>query len=596
MKRVRDGEVSKTLPYILGIIIIFGAALIGTGVIKNDLLKGACLTCGGDSFTVNSITPVNSAGQPTLVSNDADIANTRFMLDVTVNGGGQTITGTVGLSDFKQATGLDVKLPLTISMNNVKETLSYTLNNQGTLWQYEMSMVERESYWVGASCKGVEGVDYWKCIPIEDSGSPGIGDPKVMYIYKRSGGQWALINPPSISWTGDLTMTVGGVPQTKPIGSSSSVGQGSIDGSVSFGSFGSARWYGSLITGAALPNNNAYVAYQTGTAPWRVSPISYKSEYDAYINSYGNTVDTLIANYEKCLDTKVWGDVCAADRTAIASSVTKAQQYYSTLTSQNAVISMQSGTAQSYKQTTSGSQITELMVGRYTNPKLQIFVSASSIGVNVPVGKPQIVKPIAPITFGSGDNSGLATFTVKNIGGGTGSFRFTLTDSSGEFYTDPVESVQISVPAGGESSVSLKVYHRTASEKTATVTIKAYEYNSPNDYDTASLDIKMTPPKKCTPGVVRIGDELKTVWKCNPDGMGETITLQCQTSTITKVGEEFKCATSTGGDTDETKGSTDDSKVLNAAYLNWYDTTPAKIMAGLIVILILLLVWRKQNE
>ncbi len=598
MRRVReDAELLKYLPYILGIIIIGGAVLIATGVVKIDLLKGACLTCGGDSFTVNSITPVNSAGQPTLISNDADIAGTRFMLDVTVNGGGQTITGTVVQSDFKQLTGLDVKLPLTITMNNVKETLSYTLNNQGTLWQYEMAIVNRESWWTGATCKGQAGVDYWKCIPFSDGGTAGLGYPWVLYIYKRPGGQWALINPPSISWTGDLTMSVGGIPQTKPIGSTSSAGQGSIEGSVSFGSLGSARWYGSLITGAALPNNAAYVAYQVGTTPWRVSSISYKSTYDTYINNYGNTVDNLVSKYNACVKSKITGDPCAADRTAITSSVTAGQQYYATLTSQNDVVSSLSGTAKSYEQTTSGTQITELAVGRYTNPKLQIFVAASSIGVNIPTGKPQIVKPIAPITFASGDNSGVVTFKVKNVGTGAGSFRFTLTDSAGEFYTDPVESVQISVPAGGESSVLMKVYHRTAAAKTATVTIKAYDYNVPNNYDTSPLDVSMTPPKACTPGVIRIGDELKTVIKCNSDGMGETIILQCQTSTVTKVGEEFKCATADGGSTNGTTGgSTDDSKVLNADKLNWYDTTPAKVLAGLIVVLIILLVWRKQNE
>ncbi len=598
MKRVHtDTDILRFLPYIFVLIIAIGVIGIATGVIKTDLLKGGCLTCGGDSFTVNSITPVNGAGQPTLISNDADIASTRFMLDVTLNGGGQQITGTVVQSDFKQLTGLDVKLPLTITMNNVKETLAFTLNNQGTLWRYESLVVDRKSWWEGANCNGVAGVDYWKCIPFSDGGTAGVGYPWVLYIYKRPGGQWALINPPSISWTGDLTMSVAGIPTTKPIGSTSAAGQGSVEGSVSFGTLGSARWYGSLITGAALPNNNAFVAYQKGTDNWKVSPISYKTTYDTYTSQYDNKVTNLVTAYQTCLKTKIWGDPCAADRTAITSSVVKGLEYYTALTNQNAIVSSQSGTAQSYQQTTSPTQISELAVGRYTNPKLQIFVAASSIGVNIPTGKPQIVKPISPITFASGDNSGAVSFKVRNIGTGAGSFRFTLTDSAGEFYSDPVESVQTNVPAGGEASVLMKVYHRTASTKTATVTIKAYDYNAPNNFDTASLDIVMTVPKKCTPGVTRIGDELKTVWVCNPDGQGETLTLECQTSTVIKVGDVLKCATTSGGGgSTETGGSTDDSKVINAEKLNWYDTTPAKILAGLIVVLAILLVWRKQNE
>ena len=589
MRRVReDAELLKYLPYILGIIIIGGAILIATGVVKTDLLKGACLTCGGEGFTINSI----SATQ--IISNNADLASANMIVSLAANGGGQSLVGTIDGRDLaskftSNPIMLALQYPLKVDMSAIDEKMIFNIENQGMLIQsYSLKEYPQPNWWTAADCNKNE-PGFQMCFYDNSF----ILFPRAFALIKTPVTNLGLISNPNIVWSGKITMTMSGIPYTKTIGSGVDGTSGSVEFNDITGNWiGRAQWTSSGVTGQATPNQNNYRAiYSYGR--WNIVDWATYDAYDKTLTlDRFLAIKTSISGNRYCTDT-----TCSNVRVAMQPNLDATKKLMDT----NVPLSYTSLTGRAMTYTASGTQTTGQIIAtgdRITVPTIILTLKATALGIYIPVGKPQIIKPIPAITFNSGDANAELRIGVKNIGEAKGTFVATLTDPSGTFTSLTSTAVgQISLNPAETGTIVLKIGHGTSGTADKTVTVTVYDINFANIKDTADVKITMTGPKKCAPGVTRIDDNLKIVWKCNPDGMGETRILDCQIGGVIKVGNEYKCSTSGEGGTNGTGGgSTDDSKVLNAEKLNWYDTTSAKVLVGLIVLLVILLVWRKQNE
>ncbi|MDD5453997.1 MAG: hypothetical protein PHW62_00655 [Candidatus Ratteibacteria bacterium] len=595
MKRVVNKSENIATPVIIAalLVLVIAALLVSTGIVDIRNLKLGAIT-GSSGFTVNSIT------SPAIISNDQDLANANFLISVTVNGGGQSIVGTIGESDFQRwLPNLDVKYPLEISMGGISETLKYPIRNDGTqITRYTFTKVYRKDFWNGAQCLG----SHASCIVVKDiAGYSGTGNDMVILVDEVPVGVYGSFGNPEYQWKGQMTVSINSIPITQTIGSAESAG--SLDFKNSAGEqIVHASWAGNLLTGQAWPNQNNFIPTYSYTTPkWKVADKKYLTPYlsnredvVAQLAVVQSKIDTCYKN----IDTN--DPYCAKPRDDLLSAINVYNANEDILESQDSVITDVSSTGggEIVKSITGGlndGTVIESTDRRIASPVLQLIVKADKLGVLIPVGKPEIVSIDVP-SFSSGDNKGVAIVTVKNTGSGTGTFSATFPATSTFSPISNVESAKLTLAPGATGTIAVYIGHgATAISKTETATMKVYDYNKPSNYATKTFTITMTVPKACTPGTTRT--DSKIVYTCNQDGYGETITLDCTGKALDYNSGKYSCTTTantTGKGTNS--GGVPSGELIEATRLNWYETNSAKVLAGLIILLGLLLIWRKQNE
>jgi len=596
MKKVNQTGINSTTGLIILVVIaVIGSILIGTGIVDISSLKLGEIT-GSSGFTVNSISST------TIISNDADLANANFLISITANGGGQSVVGTIGKTEFKKwLPSLDVQYPLQISMGGITETLKYNIRNDGTpIIRYAYTKVMRQDAWTGASCIG----SHAYCIVVKDIKDYfGLGNDMVIVIDEVPVGVYGSFGNPTYAWSGKMTVTINNIPITQTIGSAESAG--SLDFKNSAGEqIVHAAWTGNLLTGQAVPNQNNFIpTYSYATPKWKVADKQYLTPYIAKRTEVIAQLAVVQTKIDNCYKYPTTEDpYCAKPRDDLLSAINVFNSNEDILTSQDVVITDVSSTGggEIIKTINGGlndGTVVETTDRRIASPMLQLIVKADKLGVLIPVGKPEIVS-IVSNTFSSGDSNGVAIVTVKNIGSGTGTFAATFTDSTGIFTSiSNVESGKVTLAPGETGTIAVYIGHgAVAISKTNMATMKVYDYNKPSNYATKTFSISMTSPKACTPGTARVDG--KIVYTCNADGTGESITIDCTGKALDYNSGKYSCITSATETTgkDITGGGLQSSGTIEATKLNWYDTIPAKILAGLIIVLVLLLVWRKQNE
>jgi len=561
----------------VGIIIVIVSLLVISGIVDISNLNLGCITCAG-GFTVNSISATK------VISNDADLETANFIITVTANGGGQSLSGTIQPSTIKSLTGYDVNVPITIDMSGVSEQLEYAIKNEGSLYVYGTAYSPETSTPFTGGC--LTGFEY--CYSMVKSSWFGF----VPYLTVRSlnvkkvpSGSVGSIENPNVNWKGTITYTVAGVPYSQDVGSTTAP----KDFYMGSEWVANAKWTGNLLTGQATPNQNNYKAIYDSNA-WRIAPMQTYLDYRDSMTK----VDTLFTSYTTTQNTLCSDWLCSA----IMNPVGQHQAIVDKLKGSNERITYTASTAPSQTTTTINGipTIVETTDRRISNPQLVFTIRAKSLGVVIPVGKVGELSATAP-TFASGDANGVVVATFKNIGTGTGTFSGTFTDPSGTFtMTSNTESNKVTVLPGNTGKLTIYVGHGTTAQPTTkTGTVRIFDYNKPSNYAETQVTISMTTPKACVPESTRTSGNI--LYKCKPDGTGEVVVIDCTTQGgLGYTNGQYSCGQASGTQSGGVANNTNADGSIDAEKPNWYDTTPAKVLAGLIVILVALLYWRKQNE
>lgn len=523
----------------------------------------------GDDFTINSISPTQ------VISNDADLNTANFIVSATANGGGQSIVGTFDAAEFKEWSGYEITYPLSINIANVGETFIYPIRNDGTpLYKLRAVKVNRESYWTGASCTGS---DAWKCFDLYDTPDQyGLGNDAIVKVYRDEVGAVGSFDNPSIKWFGDITMTVQGTAITQKFDSATAQ---SLD-FYSGGEWkGTARWTGSLISGNPVPSQDLYKAvYLKSRSSWTVSAYKYYDEYKSATFSPLKTKQFCLPDNSNCFY-----------ESDITTPITAYNSKVDVLTAQNDKITYTGVTGTSFQQTISGGEQNGNVISSSTfavgYPVFQFIVKAKSLGVLIPVGKPQITSVSAP-TFSSGDNTGTVTVTFKNIGTVTASFTASISQINSPFYQQGT-ATPISVSPGASGTISLMIGHGTAVSGSVTGTVKVYDTNKPSNYDEKPFTTSMTEPKTCTPGSFDVRGNI--VYKCKSDGTGYELFLDCKSGSTPKYESgTYICIETTSGPTGTATGTATGtgtpSTTTDITYKDWSESP--WLLIGILITLI----------
>lgn len=560
----------------IGIITL----LIGVVLFVNPTgLNLGCVGCTS-GFTVESITSTQ------IISNNEQLANTNFIVKVSVDGSNEQIVGLLDEGEFakwKSNIGnIRVTYPLQISIGSVKETLNYAVQNQGQMNMYTVTTATKVNWWdASPSCGTSSGIV--ACYKAGDT---------TYTVWKQPIGSQGTLSLTSFPWEADMTVSINGVPTTQKIGSNFQ--------SVNFMQNGeliaTAKDVGSYITRDVAPDGRGFHAQHTaGNAKWQISEEYFYTNYVATQTIAETNIGVLISKLNSNTCTRTASNNykgCDVEIQNIISIVSTQKQQYDTMMARDVKIDSASVT-----HSVTGDIITEIANRKYGIPNLVLHVKASKLGVLILTGKPEIIPPIDAPSFSSGDNVGIARINVKNIGDASGTFIATL-ENSGIFYQDSSTlSSRITLAPGTSGTIGLNIGHGTASSGLQNALIKVCDVNAPSNCDTEPLTITMTAPKKYTPNqYITEGD---VVWLTSADGMSRTVYLDCTGKGLLYENGAYICqykptpipTLDATPNPDETPGSG-----LPGDYneIKWYETLQAQLLALTLIVLAIAIYLRRK--
>lgn len=488
-------------------------------------------------FTVTSV----SVDTP-IISDSTNLKNVKYIVNTVFDGGGQSISGRVTPFDISQKSDHESQYDFVLSATALDENIAYPIKNTGQgVYKYSMKTVE-----VGG-CSGAEYIfDYKASIFLPVS--------KQICVYKKLDAVIGTLDNPTVRNTAKISVSSTKNPTeifTKTI---DTVTQKSIYFDKNGQRLVDASWTGSLVSGNPYPSPADYVAtYPVETSgwsykgTWRLSPsyelLNYKTVDATAMGRFQDWQD--FPNDFSCEGLTACQDI-------IQSEIDRVYGASSALVGGSATTI---GSAQTYLDRDDKNQgkVQITLKDRKVNYMNVLFkISADWIGINIPVGKPNILSVNCP-TFSSGDSSGLCEITVKNTGSGAGTFEASVTNAGvfSQKYTSQPLTFDV-----GETDI-MRVYidaGNTATDTVSTALFTVYDKNDGSIKDTMTATITMTAPKTCVPNELRISG--LNIYKCKQDGSGENIILSCGSDDVLKKGtdlgdglEGWSCTQVTGKDT-----------------------------------------------
>jgi len=469
-------------------------------VIALVLVVGATaffMTVGfGEGFTVTSI----STSQ--VITEDTNLRDAWFFVNVVANGGAQSVVGTITPEETKAMSGYETEYPLEIKMSTVSEDVYYNIRNDGIpIYQYRM--VE-----VGALSTCPPGTSWTWVV------ATGILPSRICVIKDQIGVKGSFESP-TTSFNADITLTARGTSITKSISNAGAEG-----GSVEFWDGNTlratAQWTGSLVTGDAPPNANNYVAtfshYGDQPEKWRIARL------DQW-NAYENARDITDNNF----NTMDWGDVWRSLDLIETGIDNVNQASYQLVTTDT---SFTTGATVVNPTDINNGKVKLSLDRRISFPQILFKVRADWLGVRIPVGKPQIVS-ISSEPFASG-TPGSIEVTVRNIGDGIATFDAVVSGCLPFEQRYGVGTDRITLHPGQTGTIVIQLSHATAGATAEDIcrdcTVRVYDYNKPSNYDTRTVQVCMTPVQVCIPDKYWVDGNC--IMHCTADGM-RVETIKC---------------------------------------------------------------------
>lgn len=447
-------------------LLVFCIALI-SGVLADS-----------QGFTVNSVSLSN------ILHPGDSVSNTQWLIQLTLNGGGQSLVGTLDNSTINYQ-GLTSAYPLKISGATGPEEAFYVINNANPQPIYNFSTVTEYGNVSGnilgylsateaPSCPSGSYDIYTLIVPAGELnlGTNPVPIARVCVLKQQIGSKTDLLANPNIQFNANLNLISDGKNETIKI-SQDQKSATSNDGAIQ------ANWVGSLVTGNAAPDGSQYVAINSqSSSSWLVKDLtdfdSYSSQYDSLSSTFqsmsngqswsitgqapincsqysnGNSDQNPGAFGSQSSWTQWLNNYLTCLNGNIQSQYSILNQISNSLVSGNSV---NIGNNPPQLSSINGQSVFKVPLDNYfvTNPVILLRLSGSFIGVVIPEGKPQILSATSGC-FNSGDN-GTIKIQVKNVGNSQGSFYASLinctrvdTQSQPKYSVNPGQTSEIDVP------------------------------------------------------------------------------------------------------------------------------------------------------
>lgn len=506
--------------------------IVGGVVVVNNIVPGGLLvvTNGLGGMTVTSISSTKIYHTPT------DVESGIFLVNAVADGGAEQIIGRVDQKDF-QDFGYDVTNGFTINLATITPSVKYQLT-QDT----DKPIIK---YFIDGPIDGED------CPLIKDTVYqikvyPSIGgvvvpftDAKYSYCVERQEiGKTGSLDKPSINFEANLAVKVDGKEQHVARICSADTCPRTAD----LGSFGSVTWVGNLVTGNSVSDPALYRGvYSLSAQQWT---IARQVTYNDYRSSYLTAMDSLARGVVvQGVQSEQGGLVAYASKvpdkysdaqikSLLTTIIGPANNRADTLINENVVLFAGQKTAG----TATLATLTVPSDARLINPSFVFRLKASEIGVLISSGKPSIQNAVCP-KFESGSGSGIASVTVKNVGGNEGAFDAVF--SGCDFR--PVENIaSATVGVGQTATINIPIDANTAGQMKDSCTITVYDKEDATQKDTKAVTCEATPPTCGVAGKQFI--EGQCIQECKADGTTAQA-FCCEQSIITnKATGKYECS------------------------------------------------------
>lgn len=476
------------------ILILIGGLL----VVSSSSMKSVV------GFSTFSLSSVN------IESNDASLAGKQWVVGLIQDGSGSSLSGTFSPSQVqsKNPSGESPLYGFTFAMNLDKNQVQYPINavNGEQVYTYNI-------YDIGAGYPSRQAA-LDNCVNNVGGGYDVVNPPAVygdwICIQRFPLGTYGINGAQSYQFSAIATLT-------RADGNSNTATINNLDStSVSLGDVATLRWVGNLVSGQSIPTPQQ-------------SDVCF-----LYVNTYGwRTIS--------CQNYQTWKSLSVD----LVSCVSRTYQA-GTTTSNSCIqeVNDKARLAQESKQfvvfggdvasTTGalGSGVVSLPLSKqFQFPSYVLRIKADYIGINTPVGQPDIVSASCP-EFKTG-GTGLIKVTVKNIGTGSGSFNVAATCQS------PVTSNDrstVNLAMNAQTDVYLTAQGQADSATASNCIITATDINQPSNKDTTLTSCIVSTIAECREGTHEAsGKILRTCtdgkWvvttTCDVGKIVDATTLQC---------------------------------------------------------------------
>ena len=465
--------------------------LIGAGIVLVAI--AVFLIAGGGeyltAFTSGEGLRVTGITADRTISNDADIANAKFIVSTIFDGSGGAIWGTTVGEPFKDQSGkvIPTQYDISITAESVDEYANYIIRNQGIkIYKFHWEWVYR-----------------W-----EDSPPNTIYRSKHLLqqicIYQEDVGGKGKFGSKNVDFEGRIKAEAGGEIASATITNYDS----SVTLRTGSGKYvGDASWGGSLVTGTGLPVEGNYaVILPSGSSKWTVLRVEDWGEYENQLTQSRALVQYL-------------GDFpFERDADAIVNPLNAKAGWLLSLPNTQILSSGQTqvkvGGDDAIKVNLRDNNVI------WSRQYVTFYIKASWVGAWVPVGMPKILSTDCE-DIHSGEPSVLH-ITVMNVGSAPSTFRAALL--SGCKFQQIGQS-EISIGAGQTKTMDMRVSQGVNNlDQLETCTIKVYDANKGENYDTASVTCQLLKARECFDiGSYKGDTQTNCIAVCNQDGIWQEV-------------------------------------------------------------------------
>ncbi len=478
------------------VLAIFGTLLIGISGTASAI---------GQGFTVTSVSTSE------VFTKNTDPSTVYWIINVQIDGGGQSITGTIDPSVIKNFMNGKVytKKNFKIDINSVNEQVVYDIRNEGIgIYNYNKQFFNAPNSCFLGVC--VQSGDPQLCPSDSIGGSLGIqvGKSTILKytqrrycVTKEQVATKGAYENPLINFNANIRLDLGDVVKEKTICSGSV--QGCDGSSVNFDEVGTATWTGSLVTGEPAPNQNNFVTInRLDSNRWQIIP---RSDWELYIPKLSyvdpqlkdSTTDNQINDLVNLINTET-NNLLNEDASFTSSPFTK-----------------DSNTG----------RITVNLERKLTSQNIVFRIRADKVGIYIPSGQPKVLD-IKTNKFRSGE-TGNIDVKVQNIGDAPGTFTAQLANCDTLIQTTSSQTSRKTLQPGDIDTIPLMISGGNISEDiTRTCSIKIYDINDPSIETASNVTVQLEKPRICAPD--QVFTDGNTIKRCNKDGTAVEIVENCQ--------------------------------------------------------------------
>lgn len=417
-------------------------------------------------------------------SNDPSIGGRAWLITVSQNGAGQSISGVISkdqLIDEQDNVEAQNDVSIDISLDEMYAT--YPIQNTDEKI-YNVEWKETNS-WDG--CSGYDGNVVINAF--------------AKYCFKFSTvSSYGLLGTPSTNFQSTITINSGSNTETAVL-------QSLTASSVNFGVGGSASWVGSLTSGelpSIASDQKISAIYASG---WKTIDDNKYRDYRTYADS----------SFESCLANSGDKERCLRNYNYYADKAMELKSLTSSGGSQATVYGSQNS-----------GQVKLDLEKAILFPVITLRLRSDWIGtvsINNPVGTPKI-ESLSTEEFQTGDN-GYITVNSKNIGDADGSFALSV--ECGPYFSVQGTTTNLPILSPQDITTSfIPITSDVTSKTKESCTVKLYDRNNPSIFDTKDLLVTSNPILLCSPGDKRINGN--NIEQCNISGSGWDIIETCSST------------------------------------------------------------------